>query len=105
MEHAGFGSTWAGPAAAVIAERYLTGDLKREHLYKKLVNASFMPEYKRQWEVELRRKGLYREPSKDSVLLSKIEEQLRTVKDADQRSKLLSKKDSILQKIKTSKKR
>jgi Cell division protein FtsI/penicillin-binding protein 2 len=57
MEHAGFGATWAGPAATVIAERYLLGDLKREHLYKKMVNASFMPEYKRQWVVDLKEKG------------------------------------------------
>ncbi len=101
MEHAGFGSTWAGPAAAVIAEKYLTGDLKREHLYNKLVNASFMPEYKRQWVVELKRKGLYKEPSKDSLFLSNIEEKLRTVKDAEQKKQLLNKRDSIILKLKT----
>ena len=101
MEHAGFGSTWAGPAAAVIAEKYLTGDLKREHLYNKLVNASFMPEYKRQWVVELKRKGLYKEPSKDSLFLSTIEEKLRTVKDAEQKKQLLYKRDSVILKLKT----
>ena len=101
MEHAGFGATWAGPAAAVIAEKYLTGDLKREHLYNKLVNASFMPEYKRQWVVELKRKGLYKEPSKDSLFLSNIEEKLRTVKDGEQKKQLLYKRDSIILKLKT----
>ena len=101
MEHAGFGSTWAGPAATAIAEKYLTGDLKREHLYTKLVNASFMPEYKRQWVVELKRKGLYKEPSKDSLLLSTIDEKLRTVKDAEQKKQLLYKRDSIILKLKT----
>ena len=105
MEHAGFGSTWAGPAAAVIAEKYLTGDLKREHLYKKLVNASFMPEYKRQWEVELKRKGLYKEPSKDSLLLLNIEAKLRTVTDVTQKKQLLYKRDSIINKLKTSAKK
>jgi penicillin-binding protein 2 len=49
MEHAGFGATWAGPACSAIAEKYIIGTLKRENLYKKLVNASFMDEYKRQW--------------------------------------------------------
>lgn len=102
MEHAGFGSTWAGPAAAVIAERYLTGDLKREHLYKKMVNASFMPEYKRQWVVELKRKGLYKEPNKDSVYLKELESRLINTKDADRKKELLYKKDSVLQKIKKS---
>ncbi len=105
MEHAGFGSTWAGPAAAVIAERYLTGDLKREHLYKKMINASFMPEYQRQWIVELKRKGLYKEPNKDSVQLKKLNDQLRTLKNEDQKSQLLYKRDSILQKLKNSAKR
>ncbi len=101
MEHAGFGGTWAGPAATAIAEKYLTGDLKREHLYNKLVNASFMPEYKRQWVVELKRKGLYKEPSKDSLALANIEEKLTTVKDAEQKKQLLYKRDSIIIKLKS----
>ena len=101
MEHAGFGATWAGPAAAVIAEKYLTGDLKRQHLYKKMVNASFMPEYKRQWDAELKKKGLYKEPSKDSINLEKLNIQLKTAKD-DEKTKLMYKRDSILLKIKNS---
>ena len=101
MEHAGFGATWAGPAAAVIAEKYLTGDLKREHLYKKMVNASFMPEYKRQWDAELKKKGLYKEPSTDSINLEKLNIQLKTAKD-DQKTQLMYKRDSILLKIKNS---
>ncbi|QDP85269.1 peptidoglycan glycosyltransferase [Chryseobacterium sp. SNU WT5] len=105
MEHAGFGATWAGPAATVIAEKYLTGDLKREHLYKKMINASFMPEYKRQWDVELKRKGLYKEPSKDSLSLATIEQRLRTAKDDSQKKELLLKKDSILLKIKNAAKK
>ena len=48
MEHAGFGATWAGPACTTIAEKYVTGELKREHLYKKMISSSFMPEYRRQ---------------------------------------------------------
>jgi penicillin-binding protein 2 len=105
MEHAGFGGTWAGPAATAIAEKYLTGDLKREYLYQKLVNASFMPEYKRQWIVDLKRKGLYKEPSKDSLFLSNIEEKLRTVKDIGKKKQLLYQRDSILIKLKNSAKK
>ncbi|AZI33613.1 penicillin-binding transpeptidase domain-containing protein [Kaistella carnis] len=101
MEHAGFGATWAGPAAAVIAEKYLTGDLKRQHLYKKMVNASFMPEYKRQWDAELKKKGLYKEPSKDSINLEKLNIQLKTAKDGE-KTQLMYKRDSILLKIKNS---
>lgn len=101
MEHAGFGATWAGPAAAVIAEKYLTGDLKREHLYKKLVNASFMPEYKRQWTVELKRKGLYKEPNKDSVLIKGIEDQIKVEKNEVIKSKLIQKRDSLKAQLKT----
>jgi penicillin-binding protein 2 len=39
MEHAGFGATWAGPACTTIAEKYITGELKREHLYKKMITS------------------------------------------------------------------
>jgi penicillin-binding protein 2 len=100
FEHAGFGATWAGPAATAIAEKYLTGDLKREQLYKKLVNASFMPEYKRQWVVELKRKGLYKEPNKDSVKIQNIEDSLKFIKSEPIRSKLIYKRDSLRSKLK-----
>lgn len=86
MEHAGFGATWAGPACTVIAEKYITGDLKREHLYKKMISSSFMPEYKRQWIADLKRKGLYKEPEPDSILLKRRRDSLEMVKV--QRAKL-----------------
>ena len=89
MEHAGFGATWAGPACTVIAEKYITGDLKREHLYKKMITASFMPEYKRQWIADLKRKGLYKDPKPDSIKLKKIQDSLELVKK--QKAKLQEK--------------
>lgn len=100
MEHAGFGATWAGPAATVIAEKYITGDIKREHLYKKMVTSSFMPEYKRQWIADLKRKGLYK-PSEDSVKQKRIQDSLKLVKE--QKAKMQKKIDEEkknLQKIK-----
>jgi penicillin-binding protein 2 len=105
MEHAGFGATWAGPAATVIAEKYLTGEIKREHLYKKMINATFMPEYKRQWVVELKRKGLYKEPSKDSLFLQNVETKLENAKTQTEKKQLLFQRDSIINKIKISSKR
>lgn len=77
MEHAGFGATWAGPACTVIAEKYITGTLKREHLYKKMINASFMGEYKRQW---------YKEHGKpkedlDSIKLKKLQDSLKLINE------------------------
>lgn len=85
MEHAGFGATWAGPACTVIAEKYITGDLKRENLYKKMITASFMPEYKRQWIADLKRKGLYKEPKPDSIQLKKRQDSLNLVKKAKEK--------------------
>lgn len=85
MEHAGFGATWAGPASTVIAEKYITGDLKREHLYKKMVTSSFMPEYKRQWIADLKRKGLYKEPKPDSSKLKRMQDSLNLVKKAKEK--------------------
>ncbi len=103
MEHAGFGATWAGPAATAIAEKYLTGDLKRENLYKKLVGSSFMPEYKRQWVSELKRKGLYKEPNRDSVKIENIEDSLKFIKNEAIRARLILKRDSLKLKYKTKK--
>jgi penicillin-binding protein 2 len=89
MEHAGFGATWAGPACTVIAEKYITGDLKREHLYKKMTTSSFMPEYKRQWIADLKRKGLYVEPKPDSIKLKRMQDSIEFVKK--QKAKLQKK--------------
>jgi penicillin-binding protein 2 len=99
MEHAGFGATWAGPACTVIAEKYVTGDLKRENLYKKMTSASFMPEYKRQWVADLKRKGLYVDPKPDSIKLKKIQDSLNFIKK--QKEKL---KKEIDEETKTTKK-
>lgn len=105
MEHAGFGATWAGPACSSIAEKYITGELKREHLYKKLVNASFIPEYRRQWIADLKRKGLYKEPNKDSAKLVQITDSLNIVKDPDLREKLIFRRDSLKLKLRIEKER
>ncbi|MDO5616718.1 MAG: penicillin-binding transpeptidase domain-containing protein, partial [Cruoricaptor ignavus] len=99
MEHAGFGATWAGPACTIIAEKYLTGTIKREHLYKKMVTSSFMPEYKRQWIADLKRKGLYKEPNKDSLKIIELEEQLKKAKEETAKETLQQKIDSLKQKI------
>ncbi len=95
MEHAGFGATWAGPAATVIAEKFITGDVKREHLYKKLVNSSFMPEYKRQWMVDLKRKGLWVEPNQDSIKLKRKQDSLAQIKKIKERAQKAIDKERI----------
>ena len=81
MEHAGFGATWAGPACTVIAEKYLLGELKREHLYKRLTGASFMAEYNRQWVVHLKKIGKYEPPKPDSLAMKKIQDSLRLLNE------------------------
>lgn len=101
MEHAGFGATWAGPACTVIAEKYITGDIKRENLYKKMVTSSFMPEYKRQWIADLKRKGLYVDPKPDSIKLKKIKDSLNFIKE--QKVKLQKRIDDETKNTKTAK--
>lgn len=99
MEHAGFGATWAGPAASAIAEKYITGTLKRENLYKKLVNASFMGEYKRQWYKK------HGKPKPDSATLRRMQDSINTLNEL--KAQILEKKkaDSIKsKKNKTNKK-
>lgn len=101
IEHAGFGATWAGPACTVIAEKYLTGTLKREHLYKKMVNASFMGEYRRQEIARLKQKGWYKAPNQDSIRILGIEDSLKVVTDKKLREALIYKRDSLKTRVKT----
>lgn len=79
MEHAGFGATWAGPACTIIAEKYLLGEIKREHLYRKLVSSSFMAEYQRQWLGHLKKLGKYVPQRQDSIRLKKFQDSLKAI--------------------------
>ena len=38
VENAGFGATWAAPVASLMMEQYLTGTIRRKHIYNKMVN-------------------------------------------------------------------
>ena len=37
VENAGFGATWAAPVASLMMEQYLTGTIRRKHIYNKMV--------------------------------------------------------------------
>ncbi len=39
VENAGFGATWAAPVASLVMEQYLTGEIKRTDLKKRISNA------------------------------------------------------------------
>lgn len=97
MEHAGFGATWAGPACTVIAEKYLTGTLKREYLYKKMINANFMGEYKRQWYKK------HGKPAPDSATLARIKDSIRMVNELKIKLNLKKAEDTLTKGNKTTK--
>ena len=88
MEHAGFGATWAGPACTIIAEKYLLGEIKREHLYNRLVSTSFMSEYNRQWQVHLKRLGKYTPSKQDSIQMKKLQDSLKIINNKKKTSKI-----------------
>lgn len=92
MEHAGFGATWAGPACTIIAERYLLGEIKREHLYTRMVTSSFQPEYRRQWVEYLKRIGKYVAPKPDSLQLKKFKDSLKAINDKNVKTSLTTPK-------------
>ena len=81
IEHAGFGATWAGPASTIIAEKYLLGDIKRPHLYDRMIKSSFMGEYKRMYINHLTKKGWYTAPKPDPIQLKKLEDSLRLLNE------------------------
>jgi penicillin-binding protein 2 len=39
VENAGFGATWACPVASMMMEQYLTGQMKRKDLKKRIADA------------------------------------------------------------------
>lgn len=100
MDHAGFGATWAGPASTLIAEKYLTGTIKRDYLYKKMINASFMPEYKRQWIDHLKKIGKYVPPKPDSIQLKRKQDSLKIILEKKLKKGLAKKSDSTKSKTK-----
>lgn len=97
IEHAGFGATWAGPACTLIAEKYITGEVKRVGLYNKMVNSSFMPEYRRQWIEQLRKKGILNF-NKDRTKVTKMRDSLK-LQLPDWKRKQMQKKVDSLQKL------
>ena len=54
-----------------------------------------MPEYKRQWVVDLKRKGLWKEPNRDSLHLSNIEDSIKIIKDGGKLLDLARRRDSL----------
>lgn len=99
IENAGYGGSWAGPAASVIAEKYLTGEVKRKHLYDKLVNASFMSEYRNKEIKRLKRRGWYTPPNPDSLKMLKYQDSLSITKDKNKKIFYQRKVDSLSKKL------
>jgi len=53
------------------------------------------------WMVELKKKGLYKEPNKDSLQIENIEDSLKFIKNDQIRAKLIYKRDSLRSRLKT----
>ncbi|HTO15556.1 MAG TPA: penicillin-binding protein 2 [Edaphocola sp.] len=45
VQNSGYGSTWAGPVASLMMEKYLTDSVKRKPLEEKMVNANLIKKY------------------------------------------------------------
>ncbi len=41
VENAGGGATWAAPIASLLVEKYITGEVKRDHIEKRILDAKF----------------------------------------------------------------
>lgn len=59
VENGGFGATYAGPMASLIAEKYLTGTIERKSMEESIIKSDFSNEYLRQWNDYLKRTGKY----------------------------------------------
>lgn len=59
VENGGFGATYAGPMASLLAEKYLTGTIERKSMEESIIKSDFSNEYLRQWNDYLKRSGKY----------------------------------------------
>lgn len=59
VENGGFGATYAGPMASLLAEKYLTGTIERKSMEESIIKSDFSNEYLRQWNDYLKRTGKY----------------------------------------------
>lgn len=59
VENGGFGATYAGPIASLLAEKYLTGTIERKSMEESIIKSDFNNEYLRQWYEYLKRTGKY----------------------------------------------
>lgn len=59
VENGGFGATYAGPMASLLAEKYLTGSIERKSMEESIIKSDFSNEYLRQWNDYLKRTGKY----------------------------------------------
>ena len=47
MENAGFGATWAAPVASLLTEKYLTGEISRPELERRVLEGNLMDRVKK----------------------------------------------------------
>ncbi|TWP27803.1 peptidoglycan glycosyltransferase [Apibacter muscae] len=74
VENGGFGGTYAGPIASLVAEKYLTGNVERKSMEESIIKANFQSEYTRQWNDYLKRIGMYIPPNLPNEAKEKIKE-------------------------------
>ncbi|TWP23998.1 peptidoglycan glycosyltransferase [Apibacter muscae] len=74
VENGGFGGTYAGPIASLVAEKYLTGNVERKSMEESIIKANFQSEYTRQWNDYLKRIGMYIPPNLPNEVKEKIKE-------------------------------
>ncbi|MGM5631351.1 penicillin-binding protein 2 [Apibacter raozihei] len=72
VENGGFGATYAGPIASLIAEKYLTGGIERKAMEESIEKANFQAEYTRQWIEHLKRIGRYIPPNLGQAISDSI---------------------------------
>lgn len=104
VENGGFGATYAGPIASLIAEQYLTGTIERKAMEESIIKADFKNEYLRQWNDYLKRTGKYiptnlPQSLKDSINKIKVNKKLIAKEKQRLIQNIISKSDTTKAKI------
>ncbi len=76
IENGGFGATWAGPIATLMAEKYIKGKISRKDLEDRMLNGSLLDEYKKIEDIIFQRNTTVNldKPNSEATLTNKEEE-------------------------------
>ncbi|TXI87179.1 MAG: penicillin-binding protein 2 [Chryseobacterium sp.] len=96
IENGGSGASIAAPTATLVAEKYLLGEVSRAPMEKSVIARNIMPEYRRNYINEMKKKGWYKPPrlsKEDSIRIDSLKKWELKKREEDQEKKKSEEED------------